>query len=163
MRTTFRVPTLAIFALFIPACQPPAQEMAPARSAEQVQADMEAMRTTWLDLANAGDAAGVAALYTDDVVYLDPYGGVHRGRAAVEGYYTQSLARSSGWELQIEESVTHGDMVAGYGTWSGTAMAPEGAAPMSGMWHNVSVYQPDGSLQIRFSLAMLPAEPPPEM
>jgi ketosteroid isomerase-like protein len=104
----------------------------------------------------------VAALYTDDAMYVDPYGGVHEGPAAIEAYYAESLARSSGWELQIGGSMVDGDMVAGYGTWSGTPVAPEGAPPMTGRWQNVSVYQPDGSLKIRLSFAMLPAEPPPE-
>lgn len=41
---------------------------------------------------NQGDAAAVAALYSEDVVYYDPMGRVHRGRQAVERYYQQSLA-----------------------------------------------------------------------
>jgi ketosteroid isomerase-like protein len=163
MRTIRIAPLPTLLILLAAGCQPPAEEAAPARTAEQAAADIEAVKTSWVEMANAGDAAGVAALFTDDAVYVDPYGAVHQGRTAIEAYYTETFTRSSGWELQIEGSMVAGGMVAGYGTWSATPMAPEGAAPMNGRWQNVSVYQPDGSLEISLSLAMLPAEPPAEM
>jgi ketosteroid isomerase-like protein len=153
-------PVSTLLALMAMGCQPVAQEAAPARTDAQVQADVESLRTTWQDLANAGDAAGVAALYTDDALYVDPYGGVHQGTAAIVEYLSGAFTRSSGWELRTEGSVIHGEMVAGHGSWSATPNAPEGAPAMGGHWQNVSVYQPDGSLKIRLSLAMIPATPP---
>ncbi len=156
----FPVPALLVFVAM--GCQPAEQELEPLRTAEQIQADIEALAATWLEMANAGDAAGVASTYTEDAVYMDPYGGIHHGRGAIQEYFGQSLARSTNWEAPIGGTVIQGDMVAGYGTWSATPILPEDAAPIGGRWQNVTVYQPDGSLKMRLQLAMIPA-PTPEM
>jgi uncharacterized protein (TIGR02246 family) len=160
MRRLSLFPVLPLLALVAIGCQPPAQEMAPLRTAQQVQVDINALRATWQELANAGDASGVAALYADDALYVDQYGGVHEGRAAIEGYFGQSLTRSSGYEIVTQGTVIQGDMVAAYGTFSGTLTGPEGAMPTGGMWQAVSVYQPDGSLKLRLHFAMIPAPAP---
>lgn len=163
MRTTFRIPTLALGALVLVACQPPAQEMAPARSMQEVDNDFEAMRGDWESLANADDASSVAAFYTEDAVFIDVYGSVYNGRAAIQGYFEESFPRSSGLTIQRSDLMAHGDMVAAAGTYSQTIQGPEGEMPMTGMWMTVSMYQPDGSVLIRMHQSMMPAEPPPEM
>ena len=162
MRKVVLFPVPLLLAFMAMGCQPPAQEMAPIRTAEQIQADIEALAATWLEMANAGDAAGVASTYTDDAVYMDPYGGIHQGRGAIQEYFRQSLSRSTNWLAPMDGTVIQGDMVAGYGTWSATPIMPEGAAPIGGRWQNAAAYQPDGSLKMRLQLAMLPA-PMPEM
>jgi uncharacterized protein (TIGR02246 family) len=156
----FPVPALLVFMAM--GCQPPAQEMEPLRTAGQVEADVEALRVAWLNAANSGDAAGVASFYTDDAVFVDPYGIVHQGRAALEMYWEQSLTRSSGYDIVTEGIIFEGDMGAGYGTWSATLQGPEGPVPTGGRWHTVSLYQPDGSLKLRLHVSMIPA-PMPEM
>jgi uncharacterized protein (TIGR02246 family) len=163
MRTTFRIPTLAIFALFIPACQPPAQEMAPARTMQEVDDAVESLRAEWVALANADDAAGVAALYTEDAVFVDVYGNAYEGRAAIQAYLQDSFSRSSGTTIQTLDMVFDSNMVAASGTFSQTVEGPEGEMLMTGLWQNVSFFQPDGSLLLRMNQTMLPAEPPPEM
>jgi uncharacterized protein (TIGR02246 family) len=146
------------------ACQSPQEEMAePARTAQAVQADFDALRAQWQDLANAGDFAGVAALYAPDAVFIDVYGNVYDGREAISGYLESSFAAATDLDIQTTDMVVEGDMVAGYGTYSQTVTGPEGDMPMSGMWMTVSLYQPDGSVQIRMHQSMLPAEAPPEM
>ena len=162
MRMLLLSPVSLLLAFVAMGCQPPVQELAPLRTAEQVEADVEAMRMAWLNAANSGDAAGVASFYTDDAVFVDPYGVVHQGRTAIERYFEQSLARSSGYDIVTEGIVFEGDMGAGYGTYSSTLQGPEGPVPSGGRWQNVSLYQPDGSLKMRLQISMIPA-PMPEM
>jgi len=162
MRRLSLLPVFPLLAFMAMGCQPSVQELAPLRTAEQVEADAQAHLATWLEAANAGDAAGVAASYTEDAVYLDPWGSVHQGRAAIQEYFRQSLARSTDWEATFDGLVIQGDLVAGYGTWSATPVAPEGAAAIGGRWQAVTVYQPDGSPKTRLQLTMIPA-PMPEM
>ena len=162
MRKVVLFPVPALLVLMAMGCQPPAQEMAPVRTAEQVEADSEAFRVAWLNAANTGDAAGVASFYTADAVFVDQYGVVHQGRTAIERYFETSLARSSGYDIVTEEVFFEGDMGAGYGTYSATLQGPEGPVPTGGRWHTVSLYQPDGSLKIRLHVSMIPA-PMPEM
>ena len=152
----------ALIALVAFACQPPPEEMAePARTAQAVQADSDALRAEWQNLANADDVAGVAALYAEDAVFIDTYGNVYNGRTAISGYLEGSFAAGTDLSIQTTDLVVHGDMVAGYGTYSMTVAGPEGDMTMNGMWMTVSLYQPDGSVRIQLHQSMQPAEPPP--
>ena len=150
----------AILALLATSCQPPAPEMAPARTPEAVQADLAAARDSWQAMANADDFAGVAAMYTEDAVYIDQYGQIHQGRQAISDYFQESLGSSSGYDIQVSGTVSDGDMVGSYGSYTVTVMGPEGEMPMSGLWQTVALYQPDGSLKIRLHLGMVPMEAP---
>lgn len=47
----------------------------------------------YVELVNAGDAAGAAALYSDDAVILEPVRKTIRGRAEVDEFYATRLAR----------------------------------------------------------------------
>jgi len=164
MRRTLLALSPALVAFVAFACQPPQEEMAePARTAQAVQADFDALRAEWQNLANAGDFAGVAALYTQDAVFIDVHGNVYNGRDAISGYLESSFASSTDLNIQTTDMVMDGDMVAAYGTFSQTVAGPEGDMPMDGMWVTVSLYQPDGSVQIRLHQSMLPAEPPSGM
>jgi uncharacterized protein (TIGR02246 family) len=164
MRRTLLALSPALVAFVAFACQPPQEEMAePARTAQAVQADFDALRAEWQNLANAGDFAGVAALYTPDAVFIDVHGNVYNGRDAISGYLESSFASSTDLNIQTTDMVMDGDMVAAYGTFSQTVAGPEGDMPMDGMWVTVSLYQPDGSVQIRLHQSMLPAEPPSGM
>ena len=154
------IPTLLI--LLAAGCQPPAQEMAP-RTMQEVEDAFEAARAEWQALANADDAAGVVAFYTEDAQFTDAYGNVHIGTAAITEYFQQSFAASSDLTIQRTDLAFHGDMIAASGTYSQTVQGPEGAMTMSGLWQTVSLFQPDGSTLIRMHQSMLPSEPPPEM
>jgi uncharacterized protein (TIGR02246 family) len=154
-------PTL--LALMAVGCQPPPPEMAPERTVQEVEDAFDAVRTEWEALANADDAAAVAAFYTEDAVFVDAYGNVYNGRAAIQGYLEASLPTGSGLTIQKSDMVFHGDIVATSGTFSQMVSGPEGEETMTGLWQTVSFFQPDGSILIRMHQSMLPAEPPPEM
>jgi uncharacterized protein (TIGR02246 family) len=136
-------------------------EMTAARTAMDVEADFEALRADWQALAIADDAAGVADYYTEDAVFTDAFGNIFNGRAAIQGYFEGSFATATDLSIETTDVLVHGDMVAGYGTFTQTAEGPDGDMVMTGMWQTVSMYQPDGSVKIVLHQSMLPAEPPP--
>jgi uncharacterized protein (TIGR02246 family) len=136
-------------------------EMAPERAAATVEADFEALRADWQSMAEANDAAAVAAMYAEDAVFTDVYGTVYNGREAILGYMEGSFGSASDLMIETTDMVFHGDMVAGYGTFTQTVEGPDGPMQMTGMWQTVSMYQDDGSIQIMLHQSMLPAEQPP--
>jgi len=148
-----------LLALILVGCQPsPQAGTTPARTAEEIRADFDSLRAEYQDLANAGNAAAVAGLYTADAVLVEPDGTVLKGREAIAQYFGNVLQGMSGLDIQTSEAFVHGDMVAGYGTFSQTLTGPEGPMNMSGMWQTVCVYGADGSLKIRLHLDMIPAQ-----
>ena len=156
MRKLLLVAIPAITIMLATACQPPAEEAPPARTAEQVQADVDALRATWQELANADNAAGVADLYTEDAVFIDQYGGTNSGKAAIATYFERGLPQVAGYDIKVVGTVHDGDLVASYGTWS----AMMGEMPASGMWQTVGQYQADGTLKLRVHSSMVPAPAP---
>jgi uncharacterized protein (TIGR02246 family) len=151
-----RVSLLSVTLLVVLAMASPlsAQQRAPIRSADQVRADGQKNVATWVERANAGDAAGVASIYTDDALLLDPYGNVIRGRAAIQQLLERSFADgSSNWNVRIDETVMLGDVGVSTGTWSANFQG----TPGPWRWLSVWVYEPDGSSRIRFHFSMMPA------
>lgn len=139
----------------------PVQEMAPERAAAAVEADFEALRADWQAMAEADDAAAVAAMYAENAVFTDVYGTFYNGREAILAYLEGSFASASDLTIETTDMVFHGDMVAGYGTFTQTVEGPDGPMQMTGMWQTVSMYQADGSIKIMLHQSMLPAPEPP--
>jgi uncharacterized protein (TIGR02246 family) len=146
-------------------CQPATEEapmeMAPERAAATVEADFEALRADWQSMAEADNAAAVAAMYAEDAVFTDVYGTLYAGQEAILAYLEGSFATASDLMIGTTDIVFHGDMVAGYGTFTQTVEGPEGPMEMTGMWQTVSMYQADGSIKIVLHQSMLPAPEPP--
>ncbi|MFH1765494.1 MAG: nuclear transport factor 2 family protein [Gemmatimonadota bacterium] len=156
--------TPILLAMVVGGCQPPPEaEMEPARTAQEAQANFDALRAEWQSLANADDWAAVAEFYTEDAVFTDVSGIVYNGREAIAGYFEGSLPGASDLVIQTADFVVHGDMAAAYGTFSQNVEGPEGPMPMSGMWQTVSLYQADGSLKIHLHQNMIPADMGPSM
>lgn len=148
-----------LLALILVGCQPsPQTGTPPTRTAEEIQADFESVRAKYQDLANAGNAAAVADLYTTDAVLVEPDGTVLNGREAIAEYLGKAFPGVSDLVIQTSGSFVHGDVGAGYGTFSQTVLGTEGPMTMSGMWQTVCVYAADGSLKIRLQLDMIPAQ-----
>jgi uncharacterized protein (TIGR02246 family) len=61
-----------------------AQPTPPAPPAPDLKAQIEANDAAWAAAANRGDAAGVAALYTENATMLPPGMDMQHGRAAIE-------------------------------------------------------------------------------
>lgn len=71
---------LAVGALLLFGC---AQPM-PAPPAPDLKAQIDANNAAWAAAANRGDAAGVAAMYTENATMLPPGMDIQKGRAAIE-------------------------------------------------------------------------------
>ena len=56
----------------------------------QNKATIEKLNDVWTAAFNKGDAAAVAALYTEDAYVLPPGSAMVKGRAAIEGFWRQA-------------------------------------------------------------------------
>jgi uncharacterized protein (TIGR02246 family) len=91
--TLFTVPAL-VFALASTACQAPAQEAGPL--SEEDAAAIQALVDEWTVAFNAGDVAGLVALYTDDAVRMPPNAPAYTGREAIEEAFSGLFEQFSG-------------------------------------------------------------------
>lgn len=67
----------------------------------------------YVDAFNAGDAAAISALYTEDAVVEDPVGNPPmNGRAAIEEFYTNAIAGGAKLSLDGPIRGSHGDRAA---------------------------------------------------
>ena len=129
---------LSVAALLLPACQVSEKSgnaVAEGNAAAAVDAgeDEQAIRgqvDRWLELVNAKDAAGIAALYADDGAVMPPNGPIGKGRTAIQQTWA-SMMQTPGFDLTIVPELiivsSSGDMALDRGTYK-LAIAPNGAA-----------------------------------
>ncbi|GAA3750001.1 hypothetical protein GCM10022225_37850 [Plantactinospora mayteni] len=90
----------------------------------------------FVERSNAGDAEGVAALYTEDAVLAYPPGGQTVGRSAIQALWAKVLANRPHFELEESlPTLVSGDLAL-------TSTAPKDGA---GARAQVVRRQPDGS------------------
>jgi uncharacterized protein (TIGR02246 family) len=65
----------------------------------QNKATIEKLNDVWTAAFNKGDAAAVAALYTEDAYVLPPGSGIVKGRAAIEAFWRQAAQQMSDAKL----------------------------------------------------------------
>lgn len=102
------------------------------------QEPIDALAISWQDRLNAGDAAGVAELYTPDGVSRHASGEVDSGRDEIEAWATETIEAGlvftvtpTDWELLSD------DVAYGVGSWS--AAAPDGTVVAAGDYIGVDV------------------------
>ena len=103
MRTGWIVVTLAALAAAAPAAlagQDQASEMA--HDHGDVGAALEAATEAFVNAYNAGDAAGVAALYAEDATVMPPNAEPAVGREAIEATMRAELDAAPGFSLALE-------------------------------------------------------------
>jgi len=71
---------------------------------EKVTAEIEAASAAFAEAFSAGDAAAVAAMYTEDAVVLAPGTGPVEGRAAIEEMMAADFAGMEGMVMSFETS-----------------------------------------------------------
>jgi uncharacterized protein (TIGR02246 family) len=113
------------FALLAVACSAP---QPPAPSADEVRAAIEAQNRAFGDAFRAGDAAAVAALYTDDGEVLPPNAPIAAGREALAQFWGGVLATGVAGAVLTTEEVTYagGDSATEFG--SAVLSAKDGSA-----------------------------------
>jgi uncharacterized protein (TIGR02246 family) len=65
----------------------------------QSKATIEKLNDIWTAAFNKGDAAAVAALYTEDAYVLPPGSAMVKGRAAIEGFWRQAAQQMTDAKL----------------------------------------------------------------
>ena len=102
---------------------------------------------TYLDAANAGDAAGWAALYTEDAVMMPPNSPAVEGRAAIESWLAMLPVKITDAEGTALEVVSAGSVAYVRGTYSMSLQIPGLPEPVPQQGKLLQIYarQPDGS------------------
>lgn len=157
MRRT-RMALLLVLPLALAACQPPEEEAEP-ETTPATMADVDQLRARWVELAAAGDVAGVAGLYAPDAVMLIS-DEVMTGPQEIQ----QALSFEGMTDIQINPEHTElgQDLASDWGTFSQTYQTPDGGEEVvAGPYLVVARRQADGSWKIVQHLAVMPQAPPP--
>jgi uncharacterized protein (TIGR02246 family) len=145
MRIQSSAVILLIVALTLFGCQP---------AAERTEADVAAIQTlvqTWGAAVEAGDIAGILALYTDDIVQMPPDAPANRGKQAIEKFYGGGLELFSfavTWPVEGTEEVVVADGWAFYISEYIERLTPKAGGEefaVSGKIIEICQKQPDGS------------------
>ena len=107
----------------------------------------------YADAFNRGDLAAIAALHTEDVLYLPPNASAVSGRQGVESTAKELL--DAGWKNMSFSSVqfgSDGDLAYHVGTFSIDAPTDEGMATETGKFVDVYKRQADGSWKIHVTI-----------
>lgn len=127
---------LAAIALFAACETPPAEDAEEGAAGDTVAMDaagvedsIRAANARFEEAVLAGDAAGVAALYTDDAILLAPGTPRVEGRAGIETAFGQMTAGMQAFDLQTDrvEVAESGDFAWEIGTYDLTVETPDGA------------------------------------
>jgi uncharacterized protein (TIGR02246 family) len=139
---------------------------APAGPTAEDRAAVEAIAAAYQTAYNAGDAAGLTALVTDDYETIQPDGTHVTGRAAFQQGLEAQFAAAKASGATVTLTITHGATTFiggthahGHGTYTLAGAAP--GQPTSGSYMTVSRKEPDGSWKLTSSLAAPYVPPPP--
>lgn len=94
---------------------------AQAQHDDQGKAALKEMAPKWQAAYNAGDAAGVAALYAEDGILLPPNSPPVKGRKAIEVFWAGAIESGGTTELTVQKMYGMGENVTEVGAWVATA------------------------------------------
>ncbi len=109
----------------------------------------------------AKDAAGLAALYSEDATYVTPDGPLF-GRAAIQKQFAEDFKLITLEPAKLDRVAMIGDNVRlRDGSWSGVLQSPDGPVHVKGYWATTDLR--DGSTwKIRMETMNITLPPPPE-
>lgn len=131
--------------LLLAGCQTYDQHEAPAGLTEADQAAIQATVQAFVDGVLAGDAAAVAATYTEDAVLMPPNHPAVTGRAAIQAYF-EEFPQVSEFDCRITEVEGSGDTAYIVGRYTMTVPMEEGDPVMDeGKFFEIRKKTADGS------------------
>ncbi len=104
MRNTHTTWRLALALLLIVGCAAPQQD-----TTDEARAGIEATNAQFMEAFSQGDAAGVAACYTEDAQLMPPNGEIVSGREAVQANFQEAMNEGLNVQLETVELESHGD------------------------------------------------------
>ncbi len=107
----------------------------------------EAVHAEWMQAFNAGDLAGMVALYEPNAaVVSEPGGEVVSGPAALEENLQGYLSQADQIDLQVQRCIRCGDLAILYSGWTMTGQTPDGSeVNRKGQTSDVVRRQDDGN------------------
>jgi uncharacterized protein (TIGR02246 family) len=111
---------------------------------------IEDLDTAYNKAFNQGDAAGCAAVFTEDVITLAPGQPMTRGKKALEGILQSLIDKNSGGthSNKLLESGVEGDLAYQVGTYALSGANP----PEQGKFVNILRRQPDGTWKVSVAI-----------
>ncbi|MCP5111644.1 MAG: DUF4440 domain-containing protein [bacterium] len=159
MKSYLLTTALISLALLVAACQPAAELPDPAAEAAKQAEDVAAIKMLENDRVtayNAGDAAGVAAFYTDDTIQMPPNEPAVIGKEEIQSagqrIFDQFTAEMA---FSIDEVQVASDWAFSRGTYTATLTPRAGGEPGNeGIGKGLDIYrrQPDGSSKIYLAI-----------
>jgi len=143
-RTRLMIPAIAALLTML-ACAPQAPAPDPAaeaKAAASARTAIDEIRAQYGAAENAGDAAAIAAFYTDDGVYLPANMPAASGKAEIQARYEQIFAQISqqGGPTAVSVDIT-GDWAIERGTYKGTLTPKAGGAAFEDTGKYVAVFR----------------------
>jgi len=152
MKLNVTLTVLLAVVLVLTACAPREPEpAAEATAGAEFEAAMNSLRDAYVAAANAGDAAGLANLFTDDAVQMEPNRPVVAGKEAIQSRFQEMYQTySENLAVSVDERAVAGDWGYGRGSYTLTLTPKAGGNPIEdiGKWLNVVQRQADGSWKI---------------
>lgn len=125
-----------------------------------VEAEVAAIRESWVEGARAGDAAAVASLYADDAVVVGVDGEVLEGREAIREGFAPDFEAMTSLEVNGTDMEVGSDVVTDMGTFTQAVRTPDGQEQtVSGHYLVVLRRQADGSWRLTQHLSAAPQSP----
>jgi len=127
----------------------------PAATASPDPAPINDLRSRFQTAYNAGDAAAVAALYTDDAVSLPDHHAAIQGKVAIQQYFQEVFAQyTTNITLMSPDLEITGDVAHEYGTYTMTLTPKAGgnATTGNGKYLVVLKRQADGSWKLHHDM-----------
>jgi uncharacterized protein (TIGR02246 family) len=121
------------------------------------RAAIEKVRDAWVAAEKKDDAAAVAALYTDDAVFVGTETPAAHGKAAIQEAFAKSFPVSTLTHLESKELIANDKMGYDFGEFT-QQVAPPNGKPMTinGQYLVALARQPDESWKITKHVATTP-------
>ena len=158
MKSYLRAATLISLALLVAACGP-AEEQPASQAPSQAEdvAAIKAFGPKAVAATNAGDAAALADLYTEDAIHMPPNRPALVGKEAIQSSYQTGFAQfTQKLTLTLEEVEVSGDWAFSRSTYTGTGTPKAGGEPIfedNGKFLAIHKRQPDSTWKIHRDIA----------